>query len=1018
MNGKTFAYLDLAALPAVGAHLLGRKPAWVFRGDGTAILWANAAGVRFFGAGTMGDLIGRRIGAANPLVKQLARLARVLPTSTSRLEILRLAADFRMSTIAASCRRLNIADGSSVVLAVAAEDADPESISFRAETLADMIAGEDCLAAIIDSTGHVIGASGGFNDLSPASESIDALVASIEGGEARIVKRSIQLGGRTRPAGAVRFDADEGSLALLIVGPTEARLETTHSVSATGKPDEVSATEQREAPLDPADSEPPAPPAVTQAVRFLWQIDRDQRFTFVSEELARVVGATNADIVGRTWREVADRLAIDRDGQVQTALDAQIQWSGVKTYWPTDRAGHVVPVELSAFPVSERGMIGGQRGFGILRPNDESRDEPESHFEGTADIDPTAQDQADDQGQAEDNVPPAGSEQASDADDAARRSVEEGLRIADEDEQPPEQTPVTIDDDASSANKTNVVRLPGTQHVRTLESDRLSGSERDAFRRIAESLGVREANESPEQNMPAPDAAADDTEGLSEAPAAPGEPDTNVLDRLPIGIVVYRENETLFVNRTLLDLLGYDSTDSFAAIGGAESIFAVRESTDTKSKLGVDEAQISVQRKDGRALSVAAHMRPVDWGGRSALMLAIVDDDRQPQDSAPSPTKLLDEIAAAEARLGELEAILDTATDGVIVIDGRGRICNLNKSTEALFGIDAGEVLGTPFTDLLAVESRKDALDYLDGLASNGVASVLNDGREVIGKVPQGGLIPMFMTMGRLGDTGKFCAVLRDITHWKNVEEELVAARRAAEVASTQKSEFLAKISHEIRTPLNAIIGFSEVMMEERFGTIGNPRYRDYLRDIHMSGSHLMSLINDLLDLSKIEAGKLDLTFEAVALNETIQECVALMQPQANRERIIIRTSLSSGVPNVVADSRSLRQILLNLLSNAIKFTKTGGQVIVSTAIEDNGEVAIRVRDTGVGMSEKDIEMALKPFRQLATSARDRGDGTGLGLPLTKALVEANRASFAIDSAVNQGTLVKITFPTTRVLAG
>jgi len=377
-----------------------------------------------------------------------------------------------------------------------------------------------------------------------------------------------------------------------------------------------------------------------------------------------------------------------------------------------------------------------------------------------------------------------------------------------------------------------------------------------------------------------------------------------------------------------------------------------------------------------------------------------------------------EEAAASRDRLGELETILDTATDGVVVIAADGTIISLNRSAEALFGVEDGDVAGRAFVDLFAEESHRGALDYLDGLASNGVASVLNDGREVIGKVPTGGLIPLFMTMGRLGRTGKFCAVLRDITHWKTVEEELVSARRAAEAASSQKSEFLAKISHEIRTPLNAIIGFSEVMMEERFGPIGNKRYRDYLRDIHVSGAHLMSLINDLLDLSKIEAGKLDLAFEAVAVNGVIQDCVALMQPQANRGRIIIRTSLAASLPQVVADPRSLRQILLNLLSNAIKFTNEGGQVIVSTASEETGEVAIRVRDTGVGMSAEDIETALKPFRQLATTGRERDKGTGLGLPLTKALVEANRATFSIDSAVNQGTLVKITFPNTRVLAG
>src|SRR5205807_2780881 len=157
----------------------------------------------------------------------------------------------------------------------------------------------------------------------------------------------------------------------------------------------------------------------------------------------------------------------------------------------------------------------------------------------------------------------------------------------------------------------------------------------------------------------------------------------------------------------------------------------------------------------------------------------------------------------------------------------------------------------------------------------------------------QGGLIPLFMTMGRIAEgTEKFCAVFRDITQWKRAEEELLNAKRQAERASSAKSDFLAKISHEIRTPLNAIIGFSEVMMEERFGPIANDRYRAYLKDIHTSGGHLISLINDLLDLSKIEAGKLELTFAGVALNDLTQQCVALMQPQANRDRIIIRTSL------------------------------------------------------------------------------------------------------------------------------
>ena len=274
------------------------------------------------------------------------------------------------------------------------------------------------------------------------------------------------------------------------------------------------------------------------------------------------------------------------------------------------------------------------------------------------------------------------------------------------------------------------------------------------------------------------------------------------------------------------------------------------------------------------------------------------------------------------------------------------------------------------------------------------------------------------MTVGQVSRHGK---IVRGVPQSGAVEEGGRGSphRQAAgrERASSAKSDFLAKISHEIRTPLNAIIGFSEVMMEERFGPVGNERYKQYLKDIHTSGGHLISLLNDLLDLSKIEAGKLELDFASLDLNELTQQCVALMQPQANRERIIIRTALSATLPPVLADARSVRQIVLNLLSNSIKFTGAGGQVIVSTAVSDDGEVVLRVRDTGVGMSEKDIAIALEPFRQLATSARFGSGGTGLGLPLTKALAEANRATFSIKSAVNAGTLVEVAFPGTPIAA-
>jgi signal transduction histidine kinase len=253
-------------------------------------------------------------------------------------------------------------------------------------------------------------------------------------------------------------------------------------------------------------------------------------------------------------------------------------------------------------------------------------------------------------------------------------------------------------------------------------------------------------------------------------------------------------------------------------------------------------------------------------------------------------------------------------------------------------------------------------------------------------------------------------------------QAELAAAKRQAEKTAAAKSDFLAKISHEIRTPLNAIIGFSEIMAQEKFGPVGNERYRQYLLDIQSSGAHLLALVNDLLDLSKIEAGRLELDFASVALNPLTQQCVALLAPHANRERIIIRTSLSEKLPPVIADARSVRQIVLNLISNSTKFTGAGGQVIVSTTLTDLGEVVLRVRDSGAGMSEREIALALEPFRQVAATVRSGPGGagpagTGLGLPLTKALAEANRATFSITSAPNAGTLIEVAFPPARVMA-
>jgi PAS domain S-box-containing protein len=334
----------------------------------------------------------------------------------------------------------------------------------------------------------------------------------------------------------------------------------------------------------------------------------------------------------------------------------------------------------------------------------------------------------------------------------------------------------------------------------------------------------------------------------------------------------------------------------------------------------------------------------------------------------------------------------------------------MSARAESLFGYRQNEAAGENFIALLAPSSHAAALARFEAVRGGAT----EPGVEVVACASGGGSIPVRLFFGRLAaiPEPEYCVVVRDLSEVKTAEREGRAAREQAEKASALKTDFLARVSHEIRTPLQAILGFAEVITEERFGPIGNDRYKDYVKDIHASGQHVMSLANDLLDLTKIEAGRMEFAFSPIDANRIIRECVALMQPQAARERIIMRLSLFDKLPNVMADERALRQIMLNLMSNAVKFNEPGGQVIVSTALDESGHPVIRVRDTGLGMDESELSVALEPFRQIPGGRRD--DGTGLGLPLTKALVEANHADFSIKSRKEHGTLVEVAFPSVR----
>ncbi len=273
---------------------------------------------------------------------------------------------------------------------------------------------------------------------------------------------------------------------------------------------------------------------------------------------------------------------------------------------------------------------------------------------------------------------------------------------------------------------------------------------------------------------------------------------------------------------------------------------------------------------------------------------------------------------------------------------------------------------------------------------------------------------PIHDADGRLIQT---VGTVQDITKEREAREALALARHAADAANRAKSEFLASVSHELRTPLNAVLGFSELMAMEAHGAIGNPKYTEYAESIRTSGEHLLSLINDILDLSKVEAGQFELVLEDLPLAASVSECLDMVRFRFGREaeRLSIRISLDT--PTVCADPRVFRQIIVNLLSNADKFTPADGSITIASEPAAGGGVAVTVSDTGIGIAEKDMERVMEPFGQTAVNTTTFQKGTGLGLPLSKKLIELHGGTLAISSREGHGTSVRVTFPPPRPAA-
>jgi signal transduction histidine kinase len=410
---------------------------------------------------------------------------------------------------------------------------------------------------------------------------------------------------------------------------------------------------------------------------------------------------------------------------------------------------------------------------------------------------------------------------------------------------------------------------------------------------------------------------------------------------------------------------------------------------------------------NGRVLSIEVTARPRREAAGSILWDGILLDVTD---------RIASDMALATLR-DQLELAMANMAQGMCVCDAEQRLVVFNRRYLEIGGIDPADagpgiamaavlhasvargVFRTTKTDLLVAET----LAALRARTPSKFTVEMADGRTVevdVQPLSDGGSVSSFT----------------DISEREAAQEALRQAKEQAELADRSKSQFLANMSHELRTPLNAVIGFSEIMTDRLFGPLGDPRYEEYARDIRESGRHLLTLINDILDLSKIEARQATLREEQVSLAEVVDACVRLVDDRAQRGNLALAIADFDEFPPLWADRIKLKQILLNLLSNAIKFTPAGGSVGLSGARNRDGSIVVRVTDTGIGMRAQDIPTALQPFRQVESSLSRKHEGTGLGLPLTKAIVEMHGGTLAIASTPGKGTTVSFTIPAERVI--
>jgi PAS domain S-box-containing protein len=382
-------------------------------------------------------------------------------------------------------------------------------------------------------------------------------------------------------------------------------------------------------------------------------------------------------------------------------------------------------------------------------------------------------------------------------------------------------------------------------------------------------------------------------------------------------------------------------------------------------------------------------------------------------DTPVSPSHLSEALRESERKY---RAIFENADIGIFHINGDGHWTSINTTVAMILGYASAEELmgaqpdfhGRLFVDPAQREAWVASIRTHHRHASE--AEVYTKDNHIVWVSLSGHETP------NEAKGGLECT-MHDITERRQAELALTRAKDEADFANRSKSEFLANMSHELRTPLNAIIGFAEIIKDQLFGVVGQPQYVEYAKDIYDSGQLLLSLINDILDMSKIEAGKRMLADITLNIEMIVQSVIRLVAARAKEGKVRLNTHIPASFPCLRGEEKAMKQILTNLLTNAVKFTPEGGSVTLSAMIAEDGRMAISVIDSGIGIAPEDVAVALAPFGQIESALSRKHQGTGLGLPLTKALVELHGGTLDVKSQLGSGTTIHLLFPASRVVA-